>query len=81
MLTMLEMMGAHFTVVTTLWMVCNHNIRTVDDHPDDGGWPSLDWWVTLLGMVFNHPGDCSGPLFGKWVTIFWKVGDHILDGE
>ena len=62
-------------------MVYNHIVGIVDDHPDDGGWPSLDWCVTLLGMVFDHPEDCWGPLFEKWVTIFWKVGDHILNGE
>ena len=60
---------------------------TVGDHPYDGGWPSMGWWVTNLwmvgylpGMVFDHPGDHWGPSFGNWVTIFWKVGDHIFDG-
>ena len=28
---------------------------TVGDHPDDGGWPSLGWWVTNLWMVDYLP--------------------------
>ena len=76
-------MPIYCCLVTTLGMVCNHIVGTVDDHdhPDDGGWPSSDWCFTQLGMMFDHPGDRWGPLFGKWVTIFWKVGDHILDVE
>ena len=35
----------------------------VGDHPWVGGWPSLRWWVTLLGMVDDYqwqmsPGVC-----------------------
>ena len=30
---------------------------TVGDHPDDGRWPSSDWWVTNLWMVGYIPGD------------------------
>ena len=27
------------------------------DRPRDGGWPSLFWWVTVVGMVSDHSVD------------------------
>ena len=48
--------GDHSTV-GGLGMVCNQILRTVGAHLDDGGWPSLSWWVTNLWMVGDPPGD------------------------
>ena len=53
-------------VKTIPWMVLGDHrghvvqpyiLGTVGDTPDDGGQPSWDRWVTLLGMVDDHPGD------------------------
>ena len=49
-----------------------------------GGGPSLDWWVTLLGMVSDHPWQLSpGVSFVSIVSLsnskfvhFLLVGDH-----
>ena len=57
-----------------VWIVCNHIVGTVGDHPNDGGWLSLGWWVTNLWMVGYPPGDDVS--FGTLVTIFWMVDDH-----
>ena len=57
-----------------VWIVCNHIVKTVGDHPNDGGWLSLGWWVTNLWMVSYPPGDDVS--FGTLVTIFWMVDDH-----
>ena len=48
-----------------VWMVCNHIVGTVDDHPNDGGWLSLGWWVTNLWMVGYPPGDGVCPFWGS----------------
>ena len=61
-------------------MVCNDILGTVDDHPDDGGQLSLDWWVTKLWMVGDPRGYGWWSPIVKYVTIFDKVDDHILDG-
>ena len=34
-----------------VWIMCNHIVGTVGDHPNDGG------WVTNLWMVDYPPGD------------------------
>ena len=38
-------------VVNILWMV---NDRLVYG---DGGWPSWEWWLTIMGIIVEHPVD------------------------
>ena len=38
----------------------------------DGWWPSLEWLVTILGMVGDHPGDGGWPsMTFHLVVILW----------
>ena len=53
---------------------------TVGDNPDDGGWPSLGWWVANLWMLGGPPGDVVLPSWGLLGTIIWKMVDHLLQG-
>ena len=53
----------------------------------DGGWPSLEWLLTILGwwvivlmMVYDHYGSGIGSSLAWWVTILRMMCDRLGDG-
>ena len=57
------------------------------EHCKHGGWPSLEWlvtilgwWVIVLGMVDDHPGSGIWSSLAWWVPILGMVGDYPFDG-
>ena len=60
-------------LVLTMLLRSRCQIPIISEHPWDGGWLSLGWWVG------NHPGESGWPSPGWWVTILWKLGDQIFD--
>ena len=59
----------------------------VGDYQFNGRCPSLEWYVTIPGMVGDNlvmvgdlPGESGLTSLGRWMTIRRIVDDHPCDG-
>ena len=67
---LLTILGMVYNPIIGQWVII---LMMVDGLPWVGGWQTLGWWITLLGMVFDHLGDHFG-------TIIGEISDQILEG-